>query len=84
MPASHADLLPAFGAEVHTLLIDIFHIGTGSHDAGRKMAMHQSEHVTQLVNNHFLKTLKQQFIVFFHSVLFVSQPVQGGYANVPV
>ena len=29
------------------------------------------------MDDHFLKTFKQKFIVFFHSVLFVSQPVQG-------
>ena len=70
------DLIAALRAEAVAFLIEIFHIGAGPHYTAWNVTMQKSKHMAQLVGDDFPESIEKQVLVLFHSIMFVSQPVE--------
>ena len=67
-----AHFIAALSTELVTFLVKVFHIGAGSHYTAWSMTMQESEHMAKFVGDDFPETIKEQGLILFHSIMFVS------------
>jgi hypothetical protein len=56
-------------------LVNIFYIGTGSHDTVGLVAVDQSECMAKFMNYLFPESVDHEFLISDHAVSFVAKPV---------
>jgi hypothetical protein len=66
----------ALTAKAEAFLVKVFHIGAGSHDTAWNVTMQKPKQMSQLVGDNLPETIEKQVLVLFHSIMFVSQPVE--------